>query len=294
MPTSITPTTRRSILRELEILLHALCLYGAIGIAAFGWAVCRLLDWSVKPWVPLWFCSALLIYNADRLRSDPADNLNIPHRAAASRRWRGLSRAVLVLAAAFLVVWPIVSRDWLTLGLIIAGAVVSLNYSIPLLGFRWKDVPLLKTFFAPTIVTASILGLPWFHLGPAVELGSLFLIALRAWTFLMFNMILCDLRDRAGDQACGTRSLPVALGERGTRWLLLALLIVIEVLAISAYTIAPLRHHSTWLVMCFLGPIYLGALLFAVRRPQPERFYEWAVEGMLFLPAVAVLLGMLL
>ena len=53
-------------------------------------------------------------------------------------------------------------------------------------------------------------------------------------------------------------------------------------------------HHSTWLAACFLGPLYLGALLLAIRRPQSERFYEWAVEGMLFLPAIAVLLGKLL
>ena len=65
----------------MEVLLHALSLYGAAGIAAFGWAVCRLLDWSVEPWILLWSCAALLIYNADRLRPDPADLVNIPQRA---------------------------------------------------------------------------------------------------------------------------------------------------------------------------------------------------------------------
>ncbi len=291
MPILITPQSRRSIFRESEILLHALSLYGATGIAAFGWAVCRLLDWSAAPWLPLWFCSALLIYNADRLRPDPADLVNIPQRAAASARWRGLSRAVLGGAALFLVAWPLFSRDWLTLGLVVFGAIVSLNYSIPLLGFRWKDVPLLKTFFAPSIVTASILGLPWLHVGPAVDAGTFLLIALRAWTFLLFNMIICDLRDLAGDRACGIRSLPVALGENGMRWLLAGLLVLIEVLAVAALAGAPVRHQSTWRVMCFLGPLYLGGLLFAIRHPRSERFYEWAVEGMLFLPAVAILLG---
>jgi 4-hydroxybenzoate polyprenyltransferase len=275
----------------MEILLHALSLYGAAGIAAFGWAVCRLLDWSVLPWLPLWSCAALLIYNADRLRPDPADLVNIPQRAAASARWRGLSGTVCGAAAVFLFAWPLFWRDWLTLGLVFGGTVMCLNYSIPMFGFRWKDVPLLKTFFAPTIVTAAILGLPWLHLGPAVAPLTFLLVALRAWSFLMFNMILCDLRDLAGDRACGIRSLPAALGEKGTRRLLVALLVLIEFLNIAALAGAPARHQAAWAVMCVLGPLYLGGLLFAIRRPQSERFYEWAVEGMLFLPAVAVLVG---
>jgi 4-hydroxybenzoate polyprenyltransferase len=291
LPTLNTPTPRHSLFREMEVLLHALSLYGAAGIAAFGWAVCRLLDWSVIPWIPLWSCAALLIYNADRLRPDPADLVNIPQRAASSIRWRGLSRVVCFGAAIFLVAWPIYSRDWLTLGLVLAGALVSLNYSIPIFGFRWKDIPLIKTFFAPTIVTAAILGLPWFHLGPSVGIGTFVLISLRAWTFLMFNMIICDLRDVVGDRACGIRSLPVALGEKGTRWLLGGLLVFIEILSITALSGAPARHRPTSWVICFLGPIYLGTLLYAIRRPRSERFYEWAVEGMLFLPAIAVLVG---
>lgn len=268
MPIPITPQPRVSIFREIESLLHTLSLYGASGIAAFGWAVCRLLDWSVEPWLPLWFCSALLIYNADRLQPDPADLLNIPLRAAASARWRGVSRAVFAGAAVFLLVWPLLLRDWLTLGLVLTGALVCLNYSIPLLGFRWKDVPLLKTFFAPTIVTAAILGLPWLHLGPATDAATFALTALRAWSFLLFNMVLCDLRDLAGDRACGIRSLPVVLGEKATRWLLAALLVLIEALALAAFLHAPAPHQPAWLLMSVLGPLYLGGLLVAVRRPR--------------------------
>jgi 4-hydroxybenzoate polyprenyltransferase len=282
---------RPSIPGELETLLHVLNLYGAIGIAAFGWAVCRLLDWPAAPWLPLWFCAALLIYNADRLRPDPADAINIPHRAAATARWRWLSRIVCALATLGLITLPLVRHDWLTLGLVLGGALVCLNYSVPLLGFRWKDVPLLKTFFAPTVVSAAVLGLPWLHLGVATDASTLALTALRAWSFLLFNMLLCDLRDLAGDRASGVRSLPVALGETRTRWLLVALLVLIEALALAAFTQAPERHQPAWRLACILGPLYLGSLLLAVRQPRSERFYEWAVEGMLFLPALAVVVG---
>jgi 4-hydroxybenzoate polyprenyltransferase len=287
-----TPLPRTSLLREMETLLHTLSLYGATGIVAFGWGVCRLVDWSAQPWMGLWACAALLIYNGDRLRPDPADPVNIPRRTAASARWRWLSQAVFWGAAGFLIVWPIFVKDWLTLGLVVAGGLVCLNYSVPLFGFRWKDVPLLKTFFAPTIVTAAILGLPWLHVGPAASVETLILTSIRAWTFLMFNMILCDLRDLAGDRACGIRSLPVALGEKGTLRLLGVMLVFIEAMAVAELGYAPAPHQATWRVICVLGPVYLGGLLVAVwRRPRSERFYEWGVEGMLFLPAVAVVVG---
>ena len=293
LPISIVPGAQPTLLRELETLLHTLCIYGALGITAFGWALGRLLGWDAAPWMPLWFCAALLVYNADRLRRDPADSLNIPLREAASARLRVLSFIVLAASALVLLGLPILRRDWLTLALVLGGALICLNYSIPLFGFRFKDVPLLKTFFAPTIVTASVLGLPWLHLRPgSIDPGTLALTALRSWSFLLFNMIICDLRDRAGDEACGIRSLPVVLGEKGTRRLLAALLGGIEVLALSAYALASDTHRASWAIICLLGPMYLGGLLLAVRRPRSERFYEWVVEGMLFLPAIAVCSGM--
>ena len=272
--------------------LHTLSIFGALGIVAFGWAVGQLFNWEVGAWMPYWFCGSLLVYNADRLRRDPADALNIPLREAASARLRFLSLMVLAVAALVLLVLPIVRRDWLTLALVLGGSLVCLNYSIPLFGFRFKDVPLLKTFFAPTIVTASVLGLPWLHVGNGGAAGfALALGSLRSWSFLMFNMIVCDLRDRTGDEACGIRSLPVVLGEKKTRWLLAALLTSIEMLAFGAYAIASGPHRNAWAIICFLSPLYLGGIFLAVRRSRSERFYEWIVEGMLFLPAIAVCAG---
>ncbi|HSI12889.1 MAG TPA: UbiA family prenyltransferase, partial [Chthoniobacter sp.] len=111
------------------------------------------------------------------------------------------------------------------------------------------------------------------------------------WSFLMFNMIVCDLRDRAGDAACGIRSLPVMLGDKGTRWLLFALLVGIEALGLGKWLLSTDAHRGAWGMMSLFAPLYLGGILLAVRRPRSERFYEWIVEGMLFMPAIAVLIG---
>jgi 4-hydroxybenzoate polyprenyltransferase len=278
---------------DLAALLQTLCFYVAAGIASFGWAICHLLGWRAAPYLPLWFCSALLIYNADRLRRDPVDALNIPQRAAASARLRKLSLTVLVVAALVLVGLPIVRGDWLTLALIAMGAPVCLGYSAPIFGFRFKDVPLLKTLFAPTIVSVAVVGLPWFHEGAPPVGASLALTVFRSWCFLLFDMILCDLRDLEGDRRMGIRSLPVSLGEKRTRAFLWALLAVIEILSLTAAAQAPAPLAAAWRLACVAGPLYLGGLMIASRAPRSEGFYEWCVEGMLFLPALVCAVGML-
>ena len=96
MPTE-NPTPP-SIFAEIESALHALHIYGAAGLAAFGWAMGWLLETAARPWVPLWVCGGLLIDNADRLRRDPADAVNVPARTAASARYRTASRIALTLA----------------------------------------------------------------------------------------------------------------------------------------------------------------------------------------------------
>ncbi|HYR57942.1 MAG TPA: UbiA family prenyltransferase, partial [Chthoniobacteraceae bacterium] len=245
--------------------------------------------WHAAPWLPLWFCGALLIYNVDRLRRDPADALNVPQRESATQRLRGASALTAALAAAVLVALPVLRRDWITLALVLGGALVCLSYSIPLPGFRLKDVPVLKTFVAPTIVAAAIIVLPWIHEGAPADRAVFAIVAVRAWGLLLFNMILCDLRDVEGDRRTGIVSLPGALGAAGTRRLLVGLLIAIESLAFVIAARAPGAHATAWRTLCVLGPPYLGWLIAAVRVRRSERFYEWCVEGMFFLPALAVL-----
>jgi hypothetical protein len=83
----------------------------------------------------------------------------------------------------------------------------------------------------------------------------------------------------------------VAFGEKRTRALLWALLLAIEALALAALFQAPAALVPTWRLVSIGAPLYLGGLLIAVRKPRSERFYEWWVEGILFLPAAAVLAG---
>ena len=272
--------------------LHALSLYVAAGITSFGWALSTLAGWDAQPWLPLWFCAALLVYNADRLQEESADSLNVPRRTALSARLRGLSLTLIAAASVVLLCLPTVRADWRTLALVVAGATVCLNYSRPLLGFRFKDVPLLKTFFAPTIVVTALIGLPLVHEGAPKHGGYFVMVTAHAWALLLFNMALCDLRDLIGDRRGGIVSLPLALGGKRTRQFLWVLLAVTEALALSALASAPAELARAWMIMSSGVSCFLGSLLLALRSPRSEGFYEWWVEGILFLPALAVFLGL--
>ncbi len=293
----------RSFFAEIETALHALSLYGAAGLAAFGWAMGWLINLPSAEWLPLWFCAALLIYNADRLRRDPADALNVPARTAATKRLRTASTVAAALATLVLIGLPVWRRDWLTLTLIIGGSIVSLGYSIPIFGFRWKDVPFLKTLFAPAIIALAVfypvlsaLNSAFYFLDAIKGLGLVNgLPSLAAWSFLylLFNMLLCDLRDRAGDAQCGVRSIPVVFGEKGARRMLWALAVVGQALLVSLIHAHRIGARPLAFLALFSG-LHQACLLHATRRPRSERFYEWAVEGLLYVPAVACGLAILL
>jgi len=271
---------RRAFL-ESSRAIQTLHLYGAAGIAAFGWGLSRMLGFSCARWLPLWIAGALLVYNLDRLKHDPTDQLNTPARQRRHRGLRPLSIAVAALSAIALALLSISNGGWLLFFVTLAAAGLSISYSFPLFGFRFKDLPVVKTLFAPSVVLAA-------YLAPALlarELhfsAALFLAAAWSGCVLLFNMVLCDLRDIRGDRAHGIASIPVLLGENGTRRLLLTL----------NFSAAFFALLGGWFSLAFVGAIYLAALLFALRKnaARGESFYEWFVEGILFLPAVVELL----
>ncbi len=271
--------------------MQTLSVYGAAAIASFGWALGKLLHFETARYIPLWFSAALFVYNVDRIRSDPADSVNIPRRHRESIRLRGVATGVVIGSGCALVLIPLLTQDWMTLGLAVCGSAVCLNYSVPLLGSRLKDIPLLKTFFAPTLVSAAFFGLPLLH--HRLTLASSFPRYVAAWTwmFLLFNMILCDLRDIKGDKRERTLSVPVVLGARRTFWVLCSILVLLCVMSVAAARGTPMDRERDCAFISFASLAYLSILAIAARKTRSEAFYEWCVEGMIFLPAVLTLVS---
>ncbi|HWB57874.1 MAG TPA: UbiA family prenyltransferase [Chthoniobacteraceae bacterium] len=276
------------LLKKTGEIVQTLCIYGACGIVTFGWGLSRLLHFDCKGYAPLWFCAALFIYNLDRLKTDPADMINTPHRSRKAARLRKASAALAMLAAAALVLVPMLERDWLMAAMAVCGGLFCANYSLSPLGFRFKDVPFVKTLFAPTIVTAALLGPPFLEQRAGGMLVHYAAVAAWTWCVLMFNMILCDLRDIRGDSSTGIKSLPVALGAAGTIRLLCWLLGAIVLMSAAGLLQSPPGNVAAWRSLGLVTAPYLACLLAVARGagPRPECFYEWWVEGILFLPAL--------
>ena len=134
--------------------IHALHFYGSAGIVAFGWALSRLLHFECGRYLPLWLAGALLVYNLDRLKIDPADAINTPERVQRCARLRKAAGIIVFVSAGAILACPALLRDRPLFFLVLCGGFISLNYSVPLLGFRFKDLPLVKTLFPPTVLTA--------------------------------------------------------------------------------------------------------------------------------------------
>ena len=264
--------------------IHVLHIYGAVGIAVFGWSLGRWAGFASGRLLPLWLAGALVVYNLDRLKGDPADCTNTPERV----RWHGMLRPWSWLAAAVgtavLVLWPLWLGDGGLLMLMGLALPLCLSYSFPLLApritrvRRLKDVPVLKTLFVPLAVLMAVLVPPIILQGLAVR-PPLLLVAGWSWCLLMFNMVLCDLRDIEGDRAAGTKSLPVVLGggrTQGLLWLLIAT------------GVACALMHG-WPILAWATAALLIPLALAAQRRRSEAFYEWLAEGTLFLPALVEL-----
>ena len=260
--------------------LHVLHIYGATALASFGFVVAIWLRFDPAPWAGLWFAGSLFAYNIDRLARDPADAINVPRRAKDAAHLGKYSAALAAAALLALILVPLLRRDWLLLSLVVAGALVCAAYSVALFGRRLKDLPMLKTFLVPTAITASLLVPPLLKEGLHVSTNAFVFASAAVWCFLFFNVLLCDLRDIEGDMQTGTCSLPVLLGVTGTRRLL-----VVVIAGTSA-----LCACSGWNLLATSGALYMGSLLVALRARRSEQFYEWWVEGMLFLPAAICLL----
>ena len=183
------------------------------------------------------------------------------------------------LGAAVLVLWPL----WLgspALMLLTGLAIpLSLSYSFPLFGRRLKDVPVLKTLFAPLVVLMAVLGAA--HPAARTARGRAPPAGRRAGAGRCSCSIWCSAIS-ATSRATAPRArkaCPVLLGGEGTQALLWALI---------GGAVACAAIHG-WPILAALTVAALAPLALAAHRPRGEAFYEWLAEGTLFLPALVEL-----
>jgi 4-hydroxybenzoate polyprenyltransferase len=269
--------------KSILISIYLLELVGACGITTLGGVACAILriDWSRS--APLWFAGYLIVYNADRLYLDPADRLNTPLRSSWAARLR-VWRVVLVsLAAGIVTVWPVLTvRFWLLFPLaVVFGILCFYSRPIPRAGFRLKDLPYLKSLLAPIVIAIVLVLWPAWESGIDLR-GIVWLVFFWIFLILTINALVYDYRDIEGDRSTGTRTIPVLLGQRRTRGLLIALASALVLMSIALCRLGlagPLMPG-----FLTLGPMML---LYSLRcRPHPALLSLMA-DVLLFLPAVA-------
>jgi 4-hydroxybenzoate polyprenyltransferase len=269
------------------VTAYLLELVGATAVTSLGWAACRILQINSLPSLPLWFAGYLLVYNLDRLHSDPADLVNIPIRASKAQQLRAARIGLAFLSVIVLMVWPLLTgRWWLVLSLTFVATILQFySRPVPGLGLRLKDLPYVKSFL-PTGVIAGILVI-W----PCVENGRSFrlkecLVLVWCLLVLIINGLVFDYRDIKGDSTAGTQTVPVWLGRRNTIYLLIGS--ALALVGVSSWLAA--REFVSPLMLATLAGTSAGLLLALVRRPCPTTISVLA-DLLLVVPAAVEILA---
>lgn len=243
----------------------------SLSAAGFAFATQACLGLPRQPEAPgLAFATMFMVYTfAKAIHFDPqADALNDPQRTAFLLRWR----AILIPAACFgyLLALSVAWREGV-LAFTVLPFVTALAYDLKWLPRSWryrrlKDIPGVKslvvalTWGAVTVLLpARIVATPW-------DGGT---AAMFVWSTLLWfvNTVFFDVGDMAGDELEGTRTLPLVLGFRRTRRLLLGLC---GLAALTLWQAARLDWVSSAAAVANLTALYSWAYVFATRRPDEE------------------------
>lgn len=262
-------TTTSSRLQLQKMLERALWLNLLMAGSAAGWVVvaCQLLFLPLDGvLVGLAFVLAVAFYTRDRLdeSEQSTDATTMPQRTAWVRRHaKGLRRLVwlsFAVAVVLLIIRPA------ALPPILAGLGFALSYTIRWLPWRgrrvgWKHLPGIKMPFVAVLWTILTVLTPLTVYGKLGQLIS-WRVAASVCLLIMIQILINDLRDLQGDQASGTDSLPVLLGDPHARR-------VGYLLALIAALLVP-----TPLALP-LTALYSALLLTRYRRQKDQQWRLW-------------------
>ncbi len=277
----------RRLTAVLDFVLYGHLLLAAAA-ASLTWATGQLLGQQLPLGLPaLAGAATLALYNFDGLvpykRLQPAQTLRGRWLQTHVGMLRALA-AVGVLVAAPLG-WRLL-RDtpdaWLKLAPLMALAGL---YSVPIVPQNGqlrplRDIPLAKGVLIAAVWTGVTVALPARLGTPPIELGALLILLTRRFLFVFALTLVFDLRDVEKDRAAGTRTIPLVLGSRRTRWLGWALLV-------GCALLKPLGLSGAETLV--LGtPLLAAAVLVGGARPGRHDYYFAGLgDGTLLLPALA-------
>jgi 4-hydroxybenzoate polyprenyltransferase len=237
------------------------------------------------------FATMFMVYTfAKTMHFDPqADAVNDPERTALLLRWRRplIAEALLLYALAL---W-LGHQHGVALWCLFPFATAIL-YEIKLLPAGWryrrlKDIPGVKSTVVAGTWAVTTLWMPVLVAG-SVPVGTGLLLF---WNFLLWfvNTVFFDMGDMKGDRLEGTRTLPLVLGFRRCRALLLLLS---GVAAVTLWWGLRQELVGPWASWANLLSLYTFAYVLAARHEEQDLGFlcDVVADGIFLFGAVLLLL----
>jgi len=290
---SIQPRGVKPLARNFEHYLRFFLqsnLYVAGGAGCLSYAAAVLQ--GIKPRLADFFITFFYVFAMHVLNryADKASRFNYPSRAALYERYKfGFFLASLSGVSAALIIANAQSKSVFFALLAMTG--LGLLYSVRIFPERWlrvvrvaklKDIPASKTIFIAGGWSVVATLLPALRGGNQLELKAFFaFIVVFALVFL--RSALFDIVDIQGDRLVGEETLPIVIGEKRTRRLLVYLVFSLAI----AFVVAPFLGLATdFSYVLLITCCYMGLSLFVHRRellrPGSLRF-ETLVENSFYL-----------
>ncbi|MBI5630821.1 MAG: UbiA family prenyltransferase [Elusimicrobia bacterium] len=268
--------------RFLKFRGHVVALYGL----AYFYCARLILGAGHPSFFPLGICVMSFygfVYLFNKACDTREDSVNAPSECLGPEERRAVLKLSLILYCLPLAYLIRLSRGPLLACYLVMG-LVGACYSLPLGArkLRLKSFAATKALVPVCLAFGMLILLPLsarYHLGPAAA-GLAFLRSLPLLMSVMAAEWLWDIRDAAGDESAGIRTLPVLIGARRTA--ALAALLMAGNLALGAALHLPMIAALSGLILAFA----LGCL-----RARTGFYYHALVIGECLLIGLALAAG---
>ncbi len=187
------------------------------------------------------------IYSLNRITDMEEDASNIPERVKFLEERKDMILILSIMAYVVALLMGIMENLW-TMPIFLTPFFVGIVYSIRIHSFRIKDIFGMKNISIAFSWAFSSAFLPYAFNS---NMEKAFLIFSFLFIKCFVNTVVFDTRDVKGDRKAGARTIPVVLGVRKTRFILL----------ISNTLLIP------WIVACYLQNLfieYIPVIVFSI------------------------------
>lgn len=246
-------------------------------MALFTWQTIALFppaNENVYPLIPINFIATLFLYNLQRLFYSSQSSDEKYHWYIANRRLL-FTIMVLVLMLSFRFMWNYFLDNYKMLAYYLGLGLVSLLYFLP--PFPLRKIGVLKPILITTVFVFVGIVIPLdFNFSP----DSLKFMAAQ-FLFILGLCILFDIRDMAYDAVKQIKTIPVILGAKTTRIIVIGL--------IHAYTVLMAFTNIKGLTAPYITIFFLGNLLTLFASPnRANLYYGFLIDGLIVIQGILI------